>query len=142
MKVKIIGALGIVGGALSQMLGGWESSLVTLLIFMGVDYLTGLIVAGVFHASRKTENGMLESRAGLKGLIRKGAMLLMVLVAYRVDMLAGTTIVKDAVSVALCVNEGLSILENVGLMGVKYPPIIQKTLEMLQKEAETSDLRD
>ena len=142
MKIKIISALGIVGGAVSQILGGWESSMVTLLIFMGADYLTGLLVAGIFHASKKTENGALESRAGLKGLIRKGAMLLMVLIAYRLDLLAGTTMIKDAVCIALCVNEGLSILENVGLMGVKYPPVLVKALEMLQKEANTDDLRN
>ena len=142
MKIKIISALGIVGGAVSQILGGWESSLVTLLIFMGCDYITGLLVAGVFHSSRKTENGALESRAGLKGLIRKGAMLLMVLIAYRLDLLAGTTMIKDAVCIALCVNEGLSIIENVGLMGVKYPPVLVKALEMLQKEANTDDIRN
>ena len=85
MKMKFLTLFGTLGGLITSLFGGWDAALVTLLIFMGVDYVTGLIVAGVFHTSNKTPNGMLESRAGWKGLCRKGVTLLVVLVAYRLD---------------------------------------------------------
>ena len=81
MKSAILTSVGAVGGFVASLFGGWDTALVTLIIFMGVDYLTGLIVAGVFHNSEKTASGTLESRAGWKGLSRKGVSLLVVLVA-------------------------------------------------------------
>ena len=66
--------------------------LTALLIVMGADYLTGLIVAGVFHRSGKSADGSLESRAGFKGLCRKGAMLLVVLLAARLDLVIASAI--------------------------------------------------
>ena len=66
--MRILSVIGCVGSVIASLFGGWDAALVTLLIFMGVDYVTGLIVAGVFHTSEKTENGALESRAGWKGL--------------------------------------------------------------------------
>ena len=79
MKEGICTAVGVVGS------GGWDQALVTLVIFMVIDYLSGLIVAGIFHNSRKTENGALESRAGWKGLCRKGVTLLFVLISYLLE---------------------------------------------------------
>ena len=81
MKEGICTGIGVVGGFIACLFGGWDAALITLMIFMGIDYLTGLIVAGVFHASEKTADGTLESRAGWKGLCRKGVTLLVVLVA-------------------------------------------------------------
>ena len=78
MKEGICTAVGVVGSAIAAAFGGWDQALVTLVIFMVIDYLSGLIVAGIFHNSRKTENGALESRAGWKGLCRKGVTLLFV----------------------------------------------------------------
>jgi toxin secretion/phage lysis holin len=90
-------------------------------------------VAGVFKNSSKSENGGLESRAGWKGLIRKGATLAVVLIAYRLDLLLGTRYIKDAVIIAFCVNEAISLTENVGLMGVPIPETIKKAIELLKK---------
>ena len=84
------------------------------------------IVAGVFHKSGKSETGRLESGASWKGLIRKGMILLIVLIACRLDMLLGTTYIRDAVIIAFCANELLSITENAGLMGVPIPKAITK----------------
>ena len=99
---------------------------------MAAYWLTGLTVAGFFHRSPKSKNGALESRIGLKGLCRKGAMLLIVLVAYRLDLMAGLHgVLRTAAIVALVCNEALSILENIGLMGVKYPAIIDKVINQL-----------
>ena len=61
----------------------------TLVLFMFVDYMLGLLVAGVFKKSDKTDDGGLESRAGWKGLCRKGVSLTVVLVAAQLDGLLG-----------------------------------------------------
>lgn len=128
--------LGAIGSAVASYFGGWDAALTTLLIFMGIDYLTGLIVAGVFHKSQKTKSGSLESRAGWKGLCRKGVTLLIVLVACRLDLLTGSSFIRDAVVIAFVVNETLSIIENAGLMGVPIPAVIVKAIEILKKKSE------
>jgi len=129
-----IGALGIVGSIIANLLGGWDMALQTLLLFMAVDYITGLIVAGVFKQSKKSETGALDSRAGWKGLFKKGVTLSIVLVAAQLDKVTGTEIIRDAVVIAYIVNEAISILENAGLMGVPIPEIVSKAIEMLKKK--------
>lgn len=135
MKNAICTAVGVVGSFIASMFGGWTASLTTLLIFMGIDYVTGLVVAGVFHNSPKTETGSLESRAGLKGLIRKMMVLLFVLVGYRLDVAIGTTYIKDAVCIAFVANETLSIVENAGLMGLPIPAVITNAIDILKKKS-------
>ncbi len=137
LKVRILSVIGCVGSVIASLFGGWDAALVTLLIFMGVDYVTGLIVAGVFHTSEKTENGALESRAGWKGLCRKGVTLLVVLVACRLDLMMGSNFIRDAVVIAFVTNETISIIENAGLMGVPIPAVIVKAIEVLKKKAES-----
>ena len=137
MKEAICTGIGVAGSAIAALFGGWDAALITLMIFMGIDYLTGLIVAGVFHTSEKTENGTLESRAGWKGLCRKGVSLLIVLVACRLDVVMGSNFIRDAVVIAFIANETLSIIENAGLMGVPIPAIIVKAVEVLKKKAES-----
>ena len=139
MKNVICGIIGIVGGFIANAFGGWSAALTTLLIFMGVDYLSGLILAGVFHASPKSEDGTLESYAGWKGLVRKGMTLLIVLIGARLDMLLGVSYIRDAMVIAFCVNELLSIIENMGLMGVPMPEILTNAIEMLKSKSEKSD---
>ena len=139
MKIKILSLLGCAGSVIASLFGGWDAALVTLLIFMGVDYLTGLIVAGVFHTSEKTENGTLESRAGWKGLCRKGVTLLVVLVACRLDLMMGSNFIRDAVVIAFVANETISIIENAGLMGIPIPAVITKAIEVLKKKAESEE---
>lgn len=138
MKSTICTAVGVVGSFVASLFGGWDAALVTLLIFMGVDYVTGLIVAGVFHTSPKTENGALESRAGWKGLCRKGVTLLVVLVACRLDMVMGSNFIRDAAIIAFIANETISIIENAGLMGVPIPAVVTKAIEVLKENAENT----
>lgn len=135
MKNAICTSIGIVGSFVASLFGGWTASLTTLLIFMGIDYLSGLIVAGVFHNSPKTETGTLESRAGLKGLIRKFTMLLFVLIGYRLDVAVGTTYIRDAICIAFMANELLSIVENAGLMGIPIPAVITNAIDILKKKS-------
>jgi toxin secretion/phage lysis holin len=90
-------------------------------------------VAGVFHNSGKSETGALESRAGWKGLCRKGMTLLIVLVAVRLDIAVGTSFIKDAVVIGYIANEALSIVENAGLMGLPIPEVVQRGIDVLRK---------
>lgn len=133
-KNILISIIGVIGSAIASAFGGWTTGLTTLVIFMAIDYLTGLIVAGVFHKSTKTETGTLESRAGFKGLCRKGAMLLVVLVSYRLDLAVGTAYIKDAVIIAFMANEAISIIENAGLMGVPMNDTLKNAIDVLQKK--------
>ena len=137
MKINgnvIITTIGIIGGYIANMLGGWDTGLVTLVIFMVIDYITGLTVAGIFHKSKKTKSGALESRAGFKGLCKKGMILLVVLIAYRLDIVIGSNFIRNAVIIGYIVNETLSIIENAGLMGLPIPNAIEKGIEVLKEK--------
>ena len=142
MKSGITTVIGVIGGMIASLFGGWDAALVTLIIFMGVDYVTGLLVAGVFHNSEKTKNGALESRTGWKGLCRKGVTLLVVLVACRLDLLTGANFIRDAVVIAFIANEAISILENAGLMGVPIPVVITRAIDVLKHKAEGGEEND
>ena len=132
IKSVLCTVIGCVGSLVASAFGGWDAGMITLVLFMAVDYVTGLMVAGVFHASEKTESGGLESRAGWKGLCRKGVTLLIVLIAHRIDIVAGTSVVRDAVVIAYIVNETISITENAGLMGVPVPDRLMAAIDVLQ----------
>ena len=136
MKNTICMVLGMAGALIANAFGGWDAALVTLVIFMAVDYVTGLIVAGVFRRSKKTESGALESRAGFKGLCRKGGVLLLVLVATRLDLILGVDFVRDAVCIGFTANELISIVENAGLMGIPIPKVLTRAIDVLQEKAD------
>ena len=139
MKNAILTATGMIGSLIASCFGGWNASLTTMLIFMGIDYVTGLVVAGVFHKSKKTDSGALESRAGFKGLCKKGTMLLFVLIGYRMDLAIGTTYIRDAVCIAFIANELISIVENAGLMGLPIPSVITKAIDVLKTKSEKTN---
>lgn len=139
MKETICVVAGLVGAFFTSLLGGWDTSLAALCIFMGVDYITGLLCAGVFHKSPKSKTGALESKASFKGLVRKSVVLAIVLVAHYLDLVLGINYVRDAVCIAFIVSEAISITENAGLMGVPVPPKLIKAIELLQQKNEEKD---
>lgn len=134
MKEWLCTIIGIIGSAIAALFGGWDAALQTLVIFMGIDYVTGLIVAGIFHKSKKTSSGALESWTCWKGLCRKGMALAIVLVAYRLDIVIGKSYIRDAVIISFIANETISIAENAGLMGVPLPAVITKAIDILQSK--------
>ena len=136
-KEILSAAIGALGGWLSWLCGGFGDAMLALIVFMALDYATGLIVAGVFHKSSKSETGALESKAGWKGLCRKGVTIAIVMMAALLDRVLGTSYIKDAVIVGYIFNEGLSILENAGLMGVPYPKALKSALDLLNKKSES-----
>ena len=134
MKKTVIGAAGAVGGFIMTLFGGWTTAMTTLVIFMGIDWISGMICAGVFRASDKTENGGLSSKVGFRGLSKKCMILLFVLVGTRLDLIFGTPFVRDAVCTAFILNELISIIENAGLMGVPVPKVMARALDILQDD--------
>lgn len=137
VKVAICGGIGVVGSVIAEVFGGWDAAMITLVTLMIIDYIMGILVAAVWHKSPKSESGTLESRAGWKGLCRKGVILLIVLIAARLDILLGTSnIVRNAAIIGYSANELISVVENAGLMGVPIPSIVQKAIDVLQKKAE------
>lgn len=118
---------GVIGAAIAEALGGWDNAVITLIAFMAIDFVMGLICALVFGKSNKSANGSLSSSACWKGLIKKVCTLLIVVVAQRIDILTGSEYIRNAVVIAFCVSELISICENAGLMGI-LPEGVQKIL--------------
>jgi len=133
---------GVIGGVFAQIFGAWSVALTILLICMAIDYLTGLAVAGVFHASPKSAGGGLDSNVGWKGLVRKVATLVIILIAHFVDMLLGTEYIRDAVVIAFTLNEIVSILENCALMGVPIPKVLLRGIDILHQQAQETEPED
>ena len=136
MKSVICSVLGTVGGGIAYALGGWDASVITLLVFMAIDFITGVVLALLFHKSPKSNNGAYDSKAGWKGLAKKGVTILFVAIAVRLDLLLGTSYIRDTVCIAFIVNELISIVENAGLMGLPIPAVITKAIDVLQSKTE------
>ena len=132
IKIFILSGVACVGAAIASLFGGWNGAMTTLVILMLIDYVTGTIVAGVFHASPKSSGGALSSAVGFKGICRKFVILLIVVVACRVDLLLDTNIIRDATCIGFCANELVSITENAGLMGIPLPRKLVEAIEVLR----------
>lgn len=129
---------GTAGSLITSLYGGWTQAMTTLCIFMLIDYLTGICVA-LIGKSGKSQTGALSSKAGFLGLIKKGMIMLTILVAYRLDLLLDTTYIKDASCIAFILNETISIIENVGLF-IPIPRPILKAIDILKsKEDENNE---
>ncbi len=134
MKNGICTAVGIVGGFIASLFGGWNAALTTLILFMCIDFVSGLVVAGVFHKSNKSDTGTLQSFAGWTGLCRKCMTLLFVLIAYRLDLAIGVSYIRDTVIIGFIANELISIIENAGLMGLPLPDVITQAIDILKQK--------
>lgn len=93
MKETICTIAGLVGGFIATLLGGWDSALSTLVIFMGLDFVTGVVTA-TMGKSKHSDSGTLNSKAGWVGLAKKFCILLMVVVGVRIDILLGTNYIR------------------------------------------------
>ena len=132
IKAACLAFIGAAGSIITHWMGGFDPLLQALIAFMAVDFITGWLAAAVFKCSKKTESGRLSSAAGFRGLVKKGCVLLMIVVAVHLDGLLGTnSLTRDAIIIAFILNELLSILENMGKMGVKLPDVLTNALELL-----------
>lgn len=136
MKEYITSAFALLGGGLSWAVGGFDAVVLCLIGAMAIDYITGLIVAGVFHNSPKTEGGRLDSRVGWKGLARKFVTILIVVVANLADVVMGTEGIRAAVCIGFFANECLSLVENAGHMGLRIPKKLADAIEELVSVSE------
>lgn len=134
LRATLLTSIGAVGSIIANLFGGWSSDLTTLLIFMTIDFVTGLLVAGVFKKSKKTKNGALQSKVGFKGLSKKVMILLFVLIGYRLDLLFGSDYIRTALVIAFICNETISITENAGLMGIPIPKPIKNAIDVLKSK--------
>lgn len=139
MKETIATMTGVAAGLLSWLVGGFDTPILALIICMAVDYVTGLIVAGVFHNSPKTAGGGLDSQVGWKGLARKFVTLLIVVIANLMDVMLGLAYIRDAVIIGFCANECISVLENAGHMGLPIPKVLIRAIEELSAKNDDTD---
>ena len=136
IKGIIIAFIGMSGGFIANLLGGWTSDMVTLCIFMAIDFATGLLVAAVFKNSNKSDSGALDSKASWKGLAKKCLTLFFVIIAHRLDIELGINYIRTATIIGFIANETMSIVENAGLMGLPLPKVITKAIEVLKDRSE------
>ena len=141
VKNTVLAIFAGIGSLFVRWLGGWDLFLKTLVMFMIIDYITGIAVAFVFHKSDKTENGSASSKECYKGIVKKMCMLALVGVSVAIDGISGTAYVRSATIFFFIGNEGLSIIENIGLMGLKYPSFIKKALEIMKEKGDNEDER-
>ena len=138
MKNTICTAIGVIGGFIANALGGWDPALTTLGVLMLADYLSGIVVAGVFHKSKKTESGSLKSWIGFKGICKQGMMLLIVLVGHQLDKAVGVNLFREGLIFGFMANECLSIIENAGLMGIPLPEVFTKAVDVLTQKSNST----
>ena len=93
----------------------------------------------MWKKSNKSETGALDSKAGFKGLLKKGIILLLVWLGVLLDNALGVTYIRTAVVLFFIGNEGISLLENLGLMGVPFPSFLQKALEALREQGDQGE---
>lgn len=127
-------------GAIISFFTGIPVIMWVLIGMMTLDYITGLIT-GALGVSSKTEGGKLSSRAAFEGLVRKGVVLMVVLLAALIDLAIANSsgVTFNAVTGASCLwfiaSEGVSVLENAAELGVPIPGILRKALEILKDTA-------
>ena len=130
---KIVKIMAAAAGAIAGLFGGWDTMLMVLVGAMVIDYVTGWIVA-IMGLSAKTEGGHLDSRVAVKGLLKKGMEILVVLLAALLDKAVGQAIFRNMVVWFYVATEGLSILENLALAGVPFPSGVKNALEQLREK--------
>ena len=136
IKNGILAVFSVIGSFAANSLGGWDASMQVLVALMVADYLTGVLVAAVWHKSSKSSSGTLNSVAGFKGILKKCAILLLVWIGVLLDNATGANYIRTAVVLFFVGNEGISLLENLGLMGVPFPAFLRRALEALRDQGD------
>ena len=136
IKNGVLAAFAFIGSFVANALGGWDASMQVLVALMVADYITGVLVAAVWQRSNKSATGALDSKAGFKGLLKKGVILLLVWIGVLLDAATGANYIRTAVVLFFIGNEGISLLENLGLMGVPFPAFMKRALEALRDQGD------
>ncbi|MEA4965377.1 MAG: phage holin family protein [Oscillospiraceae bacterium] len=136
IKNAVLAALSVAGSVIANALGGWDAVMRVLVFLMAADYITGVLLAAVWKRSPKSDSGALDSKVGFKGLCKKGMILILVWFGVLLDQALGAAYVRNAMVLFFIGNEGISLMENVGMMGVKYPAFITKMLQALRDKGD------
>lgn len=136
IKNCILAVFSVIGSFAANFLGGLDASLQVLIALMVTDYITGVLVAAVWHKSSKSSSGTLNSVAGFKGILKKCAILLLVWIGVLLDQALGSAYARTAVVLFFVGNEGISLLENLGLMGVPFPAFLKRALDALRDQGD------
>nr|DAF09947.1 MAG TPA: holin [Caudoviricetes sp.] len=123
--------VGVVGGIATYLLGGWDIAMITLATFMILDYITGM---GASFITKKW-----NSETGAIGLVKKGTIILLVILGVFLDRLTtgGTWLFRNVIVMFYIANEGLSVIENCGRIGLPIPKRLLDALEQLRNENDT-----
>lgn len=139
MKESLCATVGVIGSLIASLLGGWNAPMKALVVLMIIDYISGLMVAGIFHKSKKSENGALNSSSGMKGLCKKCMILLMVIAMAQVSMAANIDYLRNAVVIGFATNELISIIENGTLMGIPILKPIRGAIDILNERSNSNE---
>lgn len=139
IKTTVCVILGAIGSFIANLVGGWTEDMATLVTFMAIDFIMGLLIALVFKKSNKSYNGTADSKVCFKGLCKKGVILLFVLIAHRLDLALNCDYIRTATIIGFMANELLSIIENAGIMGVPLPSVITRAIETLKDKGDSND---
>lgn len=136
IKLKNIVSLatGTIGSLLINLIGKPTDELLTLIILMIIDLVVGFLISAIWQKSSKTDSGKLSSRVMFKGIVKKFLTLVIVVIAYQLDILLAMSVIRHLVIIAFIIEEILSITENIAITGIKIPTIISKALDVLEKE--------
>ena len=125
--------LGELGSFISCVHGKCDIPLRTLILFMVIDYISGILIAVFFKKSPKSEKGTLKSDVGWKVICKKGMMLIYVFVGVHLDILMNNDYIGNTICIGFIVNELISIIENAGIMGIPMPTVLKNIIDILNE---------
>ena len=130
MKFSVKAILATIIGGFTFLIGGWDKVMEILVILIVMDYLTGV---GLALKEKK-----LNSEIGSKGLLKKAAIFIVIILAAQLDQVISnpSNLFRTAAGLFYIANEGISITENIGKIGVPLPSFIAKTLAQLKKSSD------
>lgn len=133
MKIETIlnSIFSLIATTVTCFIGSIDTLFITVIVFMIIDYITGVVKH--FSPEYKKKDGISSSR-GLWGFIKKFLYILVIVIGYRIDILMDIDILRNAICYFFIANEGISILENLTEMGVPFPNIVTKYLEVIQEK--------
>ena len=136
IKLKSIVSIvtGTIGSLLINLIGKPTDDLIILIVLMIIDLIVGFLISAIWQKSSKTDSGKLSSSVMFKGIIKKFFTLVIVVIAYQLDILLAMNVIRHIVVIAFIVEEVLSITENIAITGIKIPIVITKALDVLEKE--------
>lgn len=134
MKNKIFMGFGFIVSWIIQQMGGWSIPIQMLFWCIAIDSVSGYIVAGIFHKSPKTKNGKLYSREVFKGILKKFMYICIIIIGRQMDLVLNINYIANGLVFGFIALDVTSIIENMGLMGIKLPDVLAESLELLNKD--------